>query len=36
MPFRTIHDDSIIEVIAPFYLRGKLGLKDGDKIRVVV
>jgi len=35
-PFRTVHGDDIIEVIAPYYLREKLKLKEGDTVRVVV
>lgn len=35
-PFRTVHGNDIIEVIAPYYLREKLRLKDGDRIMVVV
>lgn len=33
---RTHYDDSVIEVLAPVYLRGKLKLKDGQKVRVEV
>jgi len=33
---RTHYDDSVMEIIAPQYLRGALGLKDGDKIVVSV
>jgi len=33
---RTHYDDSVIELIAPFHLRSRLDLKDGDKVRVVV
>ena len=36
MPFRTVHESDIVEVIAPFYLRGRLSIKDGDIVRVVV
>lgn len=35
-PFRTVHGDDILEIIAPYFLREKLKLKDGDKIRIVV
>lgn len=36
VPERARHSEDIIEVIAPIYLRGKLKLKDGDKIKLVV
>ena len=36
VPERARHSEDIIEVIAPVYLRGKLKLKDGDKIKLVV
>ncbi|MBD3314031.1 DUF120 domain-containing protein [Candidatus Woesearchaeota archaeon] len=35
-PFRTVHGDDVLEVIAPYFLREKLKLKDGDRIRIVV
>lgn len=35
-PFRTVHGDDILEIIAPYYLRERLRLKDGDKIRIVI
>jgi len=35
-PFRTVHGEDIIEVIAPDCLREKLRIKDGDKVRLVV
>ncbi len=31
-PDRTSHPKEIIEVIAPVYLRGELGLKNGDRV----
>ena len=33
---RTQYDKSVVEVIAEPYLRGKLGLKDGDKVKLTV
>ncbi len=33
---RTQYDNSVLEVIAEPYLRGKLGLKDGDKVKLTV
>lgn len=33
---RTHHNDSVIEVIAPIYLRRKLGLKDGSEVQVKI
>lgn len=33
---RTHYDKDVIEVIAPVYLRGKYGLKDGDKVSLKV
>lgn len=33
---RTHYDDSVMEIIAPDYLRDALGLKDGDKLQVRV
>jgi riboflavin kinase len=35
-PFRTVHGDDILEIVAPFFLREKLKLKDGDNVRLVV
>lgn len=35
-PFRTVHGEDIVEVIAPYYLRERLRLKDGEKIKVIV
>jgi riboflavin kinase len=31
---RSIHDYNIMEIISPLYLRRKLGLADGDKVRL--
>ncbi|MEM3447850.1 MAG: DUF120 domain-containing protein [Nitrososphaerota archaeon] len=33
---RTHYGENVIEVISPVYLRGKYGLKDGDKVKVTV
>ena len=33
---RTQYDNSVVEVIAEPYLRGQLGLKDGDKVKLTV
>jgi len=33
---RTHYDDSVLEIIAPIFVRAKLGLKDGDEVRVRV
>jgi len=33
---RTHYDDSVMEIISPHYLRGALGLKDGDHLEVTV
>jgi len=33
---RTQYDNSVVEVIAENYLRGKLGLKDGDRVKLSV
>jgi len=33
---RTQYDNSVVEVIAEPYLRGKLGLKDGDKVKLTI
>ena len=33
---RTHYDDSVLEIISPRYLRGTLGLKDGDQLDVSV
>lgn len=32
----THYDDSVMELISPFYLRGKLGLRDGDSVTLRV
>jgi len=31
---RSIHDYGIMEIISPYYLRRKMGLTDGDKIKI--
>jgi len=36
VPLRTHHGADIIEVICPFCIKKKLGLADGDSVRVVV
>jgi len=36
MALRTHYDRSVIEVIAPIYLRSRLKLKDGNKVKVEV
>lgn len=36
LPERTSHNIEIIEIIAPFNLRDKLHLKDGDEVAVIV
>lgn len=33
---RTHYSEDVVELISPYYLRGKLGLKDGDTIRFKV
>lgn len=33
---RSHYDSSVIELIAPYYLRGKLKLKDGHKVKVEI
>ncbi len=33
---RSHYDDSVLEVIAPIFLRKRLGLKDGHKVKVEV
>ncbi|MGP3703457.1 MAG: DUF120 domain-containing protein, partial [Candidatus Bathyarchaeota archaeon] len=33
---RTHYNSSVLEVIAPIYLRGKLNLKDGDIVKLKV
>ena len=33
---RTHYDDSVMEIISPVFLRGALGLKDGDQLEVNV
>ena len=30
------HYSNIIEFISPMYLRGKLGLKDGDQVEIII
>lgn len=35
-PLRTHHPKNVIEIIAPVYLRDRLGLKDGDEISVTL
>jgi riboflavin kinase len=32
---RTIHDDNVMEIISPYYLRKELDLLDGNRVRVV-
>jgi riboflavin kinase len=34
--FRTHYDSSVLEVIAPQYLRTRLGIKDGQKVRLEI
>ncbi len=36
LPFRTVHGDDIVEVIAPDFLREKYNMKDGEVMRVLV
>jgi len=36
MALRTHYDRSVIELIAPTYLRSRLKLKDGNKVKVEV
>ncbi|AIU70617.1 riboflavin kinase [Thermococcus eurythermalis] len=36
VPSRTVHPPKIAEIIAPVNLREKLGLKDGDRVRIEV
>lgn len=36
IPERARHSEDIIEIIAPVYLRGRLKLKDKDKVKLVV
>ncbi|WP_297469570.1 CTP-dependent riboflavin kinase [Thermococcus sp.] len=36
IPSRTVHPPKIAEIVAPFKLREKLGLRDGDRIRIEV
>jgi len=36
IPSRTVHPPEIAEVIAPLNLRERLGLRDGDRIRIEV
>ncbi len=35
-PLRTHHPKNVIEIVSPVYLRGKLGIKDGDEVSVSV
>jgi riboflavin kinase len=32
----THYDDSVMELISPAYLRGELGLRDGDRVTVTI
>ena len=34
--YRSHYGPSVLEVISPVYLRGKLGLKDGDEVKVKI
>ena len=34
IPMRTTHPENIVEIIAPFEIRAKFGLKDGDEVKV--
>ncbi|MBI4361075.1 DUF120 domain-containing protein [Candidatus Micrarchaeota archaeon] len=36
VPERTHYPEDVVELLSPFFLRKKLGLKDGDAIRVVL
>ncbi|MHC1566775.1 MAG: winged helix-turn-helix domain-containing protein/riboflavin kinase [Candidatus Syntropharchaeia archaeon] len=36
VPERTHYPPSVLELLSPFFLREKLGLKDGDEVRVKV
>jgi len=36
IPSRTHHPPNVIEVVAPVYLRGELGLKDGDEVIIEI
>ena len=36
LPLVLNYPSDLLEIIAPQYLRGKLGLKDGDRVTVVV
>jgi len=36
IPDRTSHPKDVIEIISPIYLRGELGLKDGDRVVIEV
>ncbi|MCS7117234.1 MAG: DUF120 domain-containing protein [Thaumarchaeota archaeon] len=33
---RTHYSEDVVEVVSPVYLRGRFGLKDGDKVRIRV
>jgi riboflavin kinase len=35
-PFRTVHENNILEIIAPVNLKKYFSLKDGDKIQVKI
>ncbi|EZQ06795.1 riboflavin kinase [Candidatus Acidianus copahuensis] len=34
IPLRSIHPKSVIEIVSPYYIREKLGLKDGDEVEI--
>ncbi len=34
IPHRTVHDKSVVELIAPFSFREKFSLRDGDEVRI--
>lgn len=36
IPSRTVHPPKIAEIVAPVNIRGKLGLKDGDRVKIEV
>lgn len=36
IPSRTHHPPNVIEIVSPAYLRGELGLKDGDEVYVEI
>jgi riboflavin kinase len=33
---RTHHGENVMEIISPFFLREKLGLKDGDRVNIKI